>query len=151
MACSKTSVLVMAVVAVALTAATLTEGATPPPPTPSCAAKLVPCVDYINSTNPPASCCDPLREAVNTEMDCLCSLFNTPGLLAQFRINVTDALLLPSRCKITDSLNPCVNASAPSSSPPPATPGNDNNGVGRIAWTGIPGIILFWASLKLLQ
>ncbi|XAR54985.1 hypothetical protein NMG60_11030343 [Bertholletia excelsa] len=128
----------MAVVAVARTAATLTEGATPTPPTPSCGAKLIPCVGYINSTNPPAACCHPLREMVNKEMP------------SSSRAAATSPAASISAYTVTIRSHETPIASVPSSPPPPATPGNDNNEVGRIAWTGIPGIILFWASLKFL-
>ena len=121
--------------------------------TPSCAEKLVPCVSFINATGtPPATCCDPLKETVTQEMQCLCDLYNTPGFLKSVGIDVNQALLLPGRCNITGGdLSSCVNkgASAPTSpslEPPPATPGN---GAGRFAWIGMPSMILFWAFMML--
>ncbi|XP_057462049.1 non-specific lipid transfer protein GPI-anchored 7-like [Actinidia eriantha] len=148
MGCTKISAVVVVVVAAVVLV--VAEGQSS---TPSCAQKLVPCANYINSTNPPSSCCEPLREAVTKEMTCLCNLYNTPGLLASFGINITQALLLPGRCKIPGDLNSCVKASAPispsSSEPPPATPGNDKNGADRIAWTRTSSLLLFWASLML--
>ncbi|PSS11500.1 Lipid transfer-like protein [Actinidia chinensis var. chinensis] len=148
MGCTKFSVVAAVVVAAVLMV--VAEGQSS---TPSCGQKLIPCANYINATNPPSSCCEPLREAVTKEITCLCNLYNTPGLLASFGINITQALLLPGRCKISGDLNSCVKASAPtspsSSEPPPATPGNDKNGVDRIAGTGISSLLLFWASLML--
>ncbi|XP_057512064.1 non-specific lipid transfer protein GPI-anchored 7-like [Actinidia eriantha] len=114
-------------------------------PTPSCAEQLVPCVSFINATGtPPATCCDPLKEAVTQQMQCLCNLYNTPGFLKSVGIDVNQALLLPGRCNIAGGdLSSCVKASAPSSpstEPPPATPGN---GAGRFSWIGMPSMILF--------
>ncbi|GFZ06971.1 hypothetical protein Acr_18g0011410 [Actinidia rufa] len=103
MGCTKISAVVAVVVAAVVLV--VAEGQSS---TPSCAQKLVPCANYINSTNPPSSCCEPLREAVTKEMTCLCNLYNTPGLLASFGINITQALLLPGRCKIPGDLNSCV-------------------------------------------
>ncbi|CAN1834284.1 Non-specific lipid transfer protein GPI-anchored 7 [Linum perenne] len=67
---------------------------------PSCASKLVPCA-------PPATCCDPIKEAVKTELPCLCNLYNTPGLLNSFGINVTQAIGLTKRCGISADISNC--------------------------------------------
>ncbi|KAE9459432.1 hypothetical protein C3L33_08643, partial [Rhododendron williamsianum] len=120
--------------------------------TPACAEKLVPCAEYINATGtPPAACCGPLKEAVTNEMQCLCNLYTAPGLLESFGINVTQAVHLPSRCNLVASN--CSKASAPTSPtsnpPPPAASGNGSGVVGRIAWTVLPGLLLFWASVML--
>ncbi|XAR70419.1 hypothetical protein NMG60_11027265 [Bertholletia excelsa] len=124
-------------------------------PTPSCASKLVACADYLNATKPPASCCNPLREAITNEMPCLCSLYNS-GSLPSLGINVTDALTLPKRCKIPGDLDSCVKAASPTSSAPasqpppvPAATANQQNGVGRIVWTGMSGLLPIWALLML--
>uniref|UniRef100_A0A5B7BIU8 Putative lipid transfer-like protein VAS n=1 Tax=Davidia involucrata TaxID=16924 RepID=A0A5B7BIU8_DAVIN len=142
---SKMFALMTVVVVVLMVATRVAEGQS----TPSCAQKLVPCANFINATTPPASCCDPLREAVTQERDCLCNLYNTPGLLASFGINVTQAVLLAGHCNIPGDLSACKNASAPL--PPPSVPGgNDSDsGVGRIAWTGMSSLVLFWASMML--
>ncbi|CAL9161729.1 unnamed protein product [Musa hybrid cultivar] len=40
---------------------------------PSCVSSLIPCAAYVNSTrSPPATCCDPLRQAVDADLQCLC-------------------------------------------------------------------------------
>ncbi|KAF7138876.1 hypothetical protein RHSIM_Rhsim07G0103400 [Rhododendron simsii] len=116
---------------------------------PACAAKLTPCAGYINGTGtPPTSCCGPLKEAVTNEMQCLCDLYDAPGLLQSFGINVTQAILLPGRCNLVASN--CSKVSAPTSNqPPPATSGNGSGVVGMIAWTILPGLLLFWASVML--
>ncbi|XP_057977900.1 non-specific lipid transfer protein GPI-anchored 7 [Malania oleifera] len=138
----------MAVVAVLMGTTNVAEGQQ----TPACASKLVPCANYINSTNPPASCCDPLRQALEHEGDCLCTLYNTPGLLKTFGINVTDALLLPQHCKIPGNVNICSNNSAPSPTSvpaPPGVPGKDENGGVSNAWTGAWSLVVIWASVML--
>ena len=80
----------MAVALTAVVAATTAEAQTT---VPSCAQKLIPCLDYINgTTTPPSSCCTPVKEAVTNELTCLCNLYSTPGLLASFNINVTQSI-----------------------------------------------------------
>ncbi|CAN1834283.1 Non-specific lipid transfer protein GPI-anchored 7 [Linum perenne] len=95
---------------------------------PSCASKLVPCAEYIgNTTKPPATCCDPIKEAVKTELPCLCNLYNTPGLLNSFGINVTQAIGLTKRCGISADISNCskvptAGAQSPTSSAVPTPP-----------------------------
>lgn len=91
-------------ITVALMAATTTLTVAQPP---SCASKLVPCAPYLNSTKPPASCCDPLREAVTKDLDCLCTLYENPTLLPSLGINVTQALALPKACNIPGDVSAC--------------------------------------------
>ncbi|KAF8412397.1 hypothetical protein HHK36_000360 [Tetracentron sinense] len=79
--------------------------------TPSCAMALVPCADYLNSTNPPESCCKPLKQTVETQLECLCNLYNNPGLFASLRINITQALALPKYCGVSGNLSACNNDS----------------------------------------
>lgn len=77
--------------------------------TPSCASKLVACVDYLNATTtPPSSCCDPLKEAVTNEKACLCSIYNNPSLIQAFHINITQALNLPRLCRIDTGASPDI-------------------------------------------
>ncbi|XP_027085165.1 non-specific lipid transfer protein GPI-anchored 7 isoform X1 [Coffea arabica] len=150
MVSSKMSALITVVlmILVATTTTKVAEGQG----TPSCASNLVPCADYLNSTHPPASCCNPLRVAVTTQLDCLCKLYENPALLAAFKINITQALKLPGYCGIPGNISAC-NAQAPGSSasetPPAQSGGKDNNGVGKIAGTGLTSLLLALASLML--
>ncbi|KAL9663689.1 hypothetical protein QQ045_019080 [Rhodiola kirilowii] len=89
---------------------------------PSCASNLVPCFAYMNVTNPPESCCKPLKQTIDTQLECLCNLYNTPGLLPSFGVNVAEALTLPTRCGISGDLSACVTAQSPGSSTTPAVP-----------------------------
>ncbi|KAK3041058.1 hypothetical protein RJ639_026855 [Escallonia herrerae] len=137
---TKMATMLTVIVVVSVAAIGVAEGQS----TPSCASKLVPCASYMNSTNPPSSCCDPLREAVTNELQCLCNLYETPGLLESFGINVTQALHLTAACKIPGDLSAC-RATAPTSSSTPPPPGESGNDVGRIASTGASGLLLLWA------
>uniref|UniRef100_A0A7N0V944 Bifunctional inhibitor/plant lipid transfer protein/seed storage helical domain-containing protein n=1 Tax=Kalanchoe fedtschenkoi TaxID=63787 RepID=A0A7N0V944_KALFE len=74
---------------------------------PSCGSNLVACAAFMNVTKPPASCCDPLKETIETQLQCLCNIYSTPGLLPSLGINVTEALTLPSRCGIAGDLSAC--------------------------------------------
>ncbi|KAK9984594.1 hypothetical protein SO802_034119 [Lithocarpus litseifolius] len=115
--------------------------------TADCASKLVPCANYINSTSPPpASCCNPIKEAVATQLPCLCALYTTPGVLKSLGITLDQALNLSRACGVSTDLSKC-NATAPSpssGSTPPGVPGSDGNGAGRIAWTGFSTLFFFF-------
>ncbi|XP_055821347.1 non-specific lipid transfer protein GPI-anchored 7-like [Solanum dulcamara] len=129
-----------------LLSATTTEAQTQ-----DCASKLVPCASYLNSTKPPASCCDPLREAVTKDLPCLCKLYENPTVLPSLGINVTQAIGLPKYCNIPGDVTACKAAAPSSSSPsekaPPAA--KDKNGVSRVAWTGMSSLLVLFASFIL--
>ncbi|KAI3822274.1 hypothetical protein L1987_09862 [Smallanthus sonchifolius] len=92
--------------------------------TQTCAAKLIPCSPYLNSTTtPPNSCCDPLKEAVANDLQCLCSLYYNPSFMSGLGVDVDQALRLPRLCGISDT-SACKTAQAPggsSTQPPPGT------------------------------
>lgn len=75
--------------------------------TPSCASKLVPCANYLNSTKPGDECCNSIKQAVTTELPCLCNLYNTPGLLQSFGVSVDQALRLTQNCGVPVRLDQC--------------------------------------------
>lgn len=86
----------------------LTSSVKAQPATATCAEKLTSCANYLkNSTNPPASCCNPIKQAVAHELPCLCNLYTTPGFLASIGVNVTQALLLTKNCGVPIELNKC--------------------------------------------
>ncbi|XXG67377.1 hypothetical protein AAC387_Pa06g0737 [Persea americana] len=126
---------------------------------PDCASKLVPCANYLNSTTPPDSCCSPLREAVRTELKCLCNLYSDRQIFKSLGINITQALELPKHCGVTSNLTACkeqATAPAAGSSPPSPPSGNSggSNGAASLAWIGMPGwmgVLLSWASLFALS
>ncbi|XP_006358358.1 protein YLS3-like [Solanum tuberosum] len=140
-------------ISMALTAAIIASDAQTTPP--SCASKLVPCAPYLNASSPPAECCDPLREAITNDLDCLCKLYENPTLLPSLGINITQALALPKACNISGDLNACTTGGAPGPSseglPPPVTPGGNNgsNGVNKFTWSGISFFLVICASLML--
>ena len=120
--------------------------------TQTCASKLIPCAQYINSTaTPPSSCCDTIKEAVATDLQCLCNLYENPGFLASFGINVEQALRLPRLCGIPSDATACKSAQAPSGSstqPPPARGDNDND-AGKIASSGAVILVFISACMML--
>ncbi|GLT91012.1 hypothetical protein SLE2022_089220 [Rubroshorea leprosula] len=116
---------------------------------PSCATKLVPCADYLNSTTtPPASCCDPIKQTVANDLTCLCNLYKDPNFLKAFNINITDALRLTRNCGVSTDLSVCSKSQSPTAStvPPPGQAGNDGGATDRIAWTAITSLLLFLAT-----
>nr|XP_043638860.1 non-specific lipid transfer protein GPI-anchored 7-like isoform X2 [Erigeron canadensis] len=113
----------------------------------TCASKLIPCGAYLNTTTkPPNSCCDPIKEAVATDLPCLCNLYKNPSFLSGIGINVTQALRLPRLCGLSYDASACDTAQSPGGSTTPATPGNitppRDNGVGKIASSGVIGLFL---------
>ncbi|KAM0045592.1 putative plant non-specific lipid-transfer protein/Par allergen [Helianthus debilis subsp. tardiflorus] len=112
--------------------------------TQTCASKLVPCAQYLNSTTtPPNSCCDPIKEAVANDLECLCGLYENPSFLTNLGIDVQQALRLPRLCGISSDTTACKTAQAPGGSstqpPPGSTPGG--NGAGKIASSGVVGLL----------
>lgn len=74
---------------------------------PGCIGKLLPCSSYLNSTAPPESCCNPLREAFEKEVSCLCGLYNGRESYKSLGINITQILQLPKYCGINYDLSTC--------------------------------------------
>ena len=76
----------------------------------TCAQELIPCVNFLNgTTTPPSSCCDPLKQTVENQLDCLCNIFFSPGLLQSFNVSVDQALALSRRCGVTNGITSCSN------------------------------------------
>ncbi|KAK1408270.1 hypothetical protein QVD17_39906 [Tagetes erecta] len=133
----------------------------------TCASKLVPCGQYLNATTtPPNTCCDPIKQAVATDLPCLCNLYANPSFLSGIGVNITQALRLPRLCGITSDTSICKNGSflflsklilyaqAPkgsSSKPPPSgsssTPGENN--AGNIASSGVISLLFSYACMML--
>ncbi|XP_038876834.1 non-specific lipid transfer protein GPI-anchored 8 [Benincasa hispida] len=114
---------------------------------PDCASKLVPCADFLKSNNPPATCCDPIKEAVATQLECLCNLYSSPDFLSSIGVNVSDALHLTKACGVPVELSKCkTGAPAPQQGAPspPAVPGNDAE---KLVSTGFTSMLLFLAPL----
>lgn len=74
-----------------------------------CVSKLVPCFNDLNTTTTPSKdCCDSIKEAVDKELSCLCTIYTTPGLLSQFNVTTDKALGLSRRCNVTTDLSACT-------------------------------------------
>ncbi|XP_010418277.1 PREDICTED: lipid transfer-like protein VAS isoform X1 [Camelina sativa] len=99
-----------------------------------CVSKLVPCFNFLNVTTKPSKvCCDSIKEAVEKELSCLCTIYTTPGLLANFNVSTDQALGLSNRCDVKTNLSACNAKGAPSpkaSLPPPAGNNNTKNDAG---------------------
>ncbi|OAY76894.1 hypothetical protein ACMD2_03058 [Ananas comosus] len=108
-----------------------------------CVQELVPCAIYLNSTNPPASCCNPLKNAFTNELPCACAVFQNPAILKGLGLDVTTGLALIRHCNITGvSPSLCSSAPTPATTPPTPTPGlrpNGANSLYRATWTGMSG------------
>ena len=74
---------------------------------PDCASKLATCAEFLKSNNPPATCCNPIKEAVATQLDCLCNLYTSPDFFSSIGVNVSDALHLTKACGVPVDLAKC--------------------------------------------
>ncbi|EOA35860.1 hypothetical protein CARUB_v10021100mg [Capsella rubella] len=107
-----------------------------------CVSKLVPCFSYLNITTKPSKvCCDSIEEAVEKELSCLCTIYTTPGLLAQFNVSTAQALGLSSRCDVDTNISACNTKGAPSPKaalPPPGSNTKKDAGAGnKVAGYGV--------------
>ncbi|KAG4206464.1 hypothetical protein ERO13_A03G014000v2 [Gossypium hirsutum] len=88
---------------------------------PTCLQRLMSCTPYLNNATLQlqGDCCDPLRQAVATELTCLCSLINNSTLLRSFNIPIAAALRITRGCGVTDQMNGCIPA-IPTPAPSPS-------------------------------
>ncbi|XP_028555477.1 non-specific lipid transfer protein GPI-anchored 2-like isoform X2 [Dendrobium catenatum] len=93
---------------------------------------LSPCLNFISgkATTPSSSCCTQLSSVVNSEPQCLCALLSGDvGSGLGISINKTQALELPTVCKVqTASISQCNTSSSPPSTGSPSTPNNPSGG-----------------------
>ncbi|KAK4262641.1 hypothetical protein QN277_028179 [Acacia crassicarpa] len=118
-----------------------------------CAQQLSPCLDFVESANPPVSCCGPIQDVVINDLSCLCFLYTNSDFLQTYGLNRTIAVGLVRRCGITVSFASChASAAAPPTQATlaRATPGAEAGGVGRVSrTTGLAFVLLFGAALVL--
>ncbi|KAF7837315.1 non-specific lipid-transfer protein-like protein [Senna tora] len=100
---------------------------------------LSPCLNYItgNSSTPSSGCCSQLSSVVRSQPQCLCEVLNGGGSSLGININQTQALALPSACKVqTPSTTQCkgnlglMAAATPASSPEAESPNSVPSGTG---------------------
>lgn len=71
---------------------------------------MSPCLNYItgNSSSPSSGCCTQLGTVVKNNPECLCQVLNGGGSNLGLNINQTQALALPTACKVqTPSVSKC--------------------------------------------
>lgn len=101
MASTKVTVLIMVAVVIMVAAAT-TEAQQQ---LPSCAQKLIPCVEYLNYTGQLAPCCDGLKEVMANEVPCLCQFARDHGLLSYSKVEDSRSPYdLPQECGVSDTI-----------------------------------------------
>ncbi|KAL2901842.1 Lipid transfer-like protein VAS [Bienertia sinuspersici] len=80
-----------------------------------CMQALIPCTPALETTGtPPTSCCGPLRAAFETQLPCLCAVFQNTELAAAANVNLTKAMELPARCGIKGDPSMCATGQGPS-------------------------------------
>ncbi|KAG2242967.1 hypothetical protein Bca4012_053995 [Brassica carinata] len=113
-----------------------------------CIQKLMPCQAYLHSATPPppASCCMPLKQIVETDVTCLCSVFNNVDMLRSLNLTKENALVLPKACGANADVSQCkasTGTTTPSTSPgttktPPASPAESGSPGGSASSTAKP-------------
>lgn len=67
---------------------------------PACLQKLLACQPYLVAAppSPPASCCVPLKEIIDNDIQCLCQVFDNPMIMNTLNVTKDEALKLPKAC-----------------------------------------------------
>ncbi|XP_047173926.1 non-specific lipid transfer protein GPI-anchored 9-like [Vigna umbellata] len=103
---------------------------------PPCLTPLSPCINFLNSTDPPQTCCNPIKEMNAAQNSCFCELALTPpGALEALGITIPQALQLAQSCGVNFKITSCK-APPPSLLPPSATVGGDEGGTCRATFSG---------------
>ncbi|CAK7349557.1 unnamed protein product [Dovyalis caffra] len=88
-----------------------------------CLQNLLPCRPYLQGTIPPPSvCCLPLKDMVEHQSQCLCSVLTNPDLMKSFNVTRDGALNLAKTCGAPVDMSVCKNGTAPSGSPAAPSP-----------------------------
>ncbi|RWW41296.1 hypothetical protein BHE74_00053232 [Ensete ventricosum] len=112
---------------------------------PSCVSSLIPCAAYVNSTGrPPETCCEPLRQAVDADQQCLCAVLNDKSVLKAFNVTTDEAFRLAKSCAVSQ-LTGCSGGGD----------GSDKGDAHKANWIGLSSftnlsLLLFWCSAMAL-
>ncbi|CAL5187606.1 unnamed protein product [Lathyrus oleraceus] len=113
---------------------------------PSCGNQVLPCIAYVNSSNPPDICCDPIKDLYETHETCFCQIVSTPGLFETFGFKIGQVFRVIHLCGV--KFDTTCKASSPTlpmlSAQPPATRGDEGGG-DKIALTRVGYILFIWA------
>ncbi|KAL2935813.1 hypothetical protein RDABS01_018931 [Bienertia sinuspersici] len=115
----------MASIAVIMLVMTILSGALAQSGCTTAIVGLAPCLNYISgsSSTPSSSCCSQLSNVVQSNPQCLCQVLNGGGSNFGVTINQTQALALPSACKVqTPPVSRCNAASQSPGSPAADSP-----------------------------
>ncbi|KAI9080048.1 hypothetical protein K1719_037981 [Acacia pycnantha] len=85
-----------------------------------CVKMLAPCEPYLKrpgtaSGTPPDTCCQPLKDMIAGDVECLCNMFNSSDMLQTFNATKDDALKLPNSCGLDADVSKCNNGATSSS------------------------------------
>ncbi|XP_042456961.1 non-specific lipid transfer protein GPI-anchored 7-like isoform X1 [Zingiber officinale] len=111
----------------------------------TCAAELVPCREYLNLTTgtPSDSCCIPMRNAVENELDCLCAILTDPNVSSAFNLTIERTTHIARACGIAN-LNGCSSGPSSSRTPPPPPPSGAGGNMIHRKWIGVPVLFVSW-------
>ncbi|KAL0376645.1 UNVERIFIED_CONTAM: hypothetical protein Scaly_0782100 [Sesamum calycinum] len=98
------------------------------PCTPSMITTFSPCMNFltnssVNSTAPPAACCNSLKSLMSNGRDCLC-LITSGSMPFRIPINQSLAISLPRACNMSGVPLQCKAAGAPVPAPAPGPVAN---------------------------
>ncbi|KAG2254109.1 hypothetical protein Bca52824_084245 [Brassica carinata] len=127
----------------------------------ACMQKLMPCQKYIHAVNPPppASCCGPMKEIVEKDSQCLCTVFNNPALLKSLNLTKENALDLPKACGANPDVSICTKTALNDvdfiyfslinheASPPIASPTSGGSSVQAVSIIGLAFAFAFVAKI----
>ncbi|XP_043716270.1 non-specific lipid transfer protein GPI-anchored 30 [Telopea speciosissima] len=120
----------------------------------SCLNQLVPCLNYLQrqggsvDSNPPKSCCDPLKSVIDSNPECLCTMITNRATNAaeQAGINVTKAQDLPDKCGQTVNPIACLTNTGSS----PNTGRAESNSASDFSFMGIVMVSILSVSFQIL-
>ncbi|KAJ7526967.1 hypothetical protein O6H91_16G029500 [Diphasiastrum complanatum] len=80
---------------------------------PDCTSQMMqmqPCLSFVegNVNMPGTPCCSGLSSVYKNSPVCLCELISSPGGLSTPGINITNAILLPTICKVPTDTSQCT-------------------------------------------
>jgi len=74
---------------------------------PECWKQLSPCLYFMNSTKPPQTCCNPIKEINATQKSCFCQIASTPGIFEGLGITASQAIHLLQLCGVNFKTTTC--------------------------------------------
>ncbi|XP_020570911.1 lipid transfer-like protein VAS [Phalaenopsis equestris] len=72
-----------------------------------CLERILPCQYYMHSSNPPSSCCTHLKDMMNFNPRCFCTVFRNDNILTAMKASTLDAAKLSANCGLKPNFELC--------------------------------------------